>query len=66
VVALWRSQRGYTALIRAAANGHTECVELLVNAGADTEAIDNVRMSHFCNFFEYLGLSKVFGIVKIV
>jgi hypothetical protein len=37
------SQTGSTALIWAAANGHTECVRLLIDAGADTEAQIAVR-----------------------
>jgi hypothetical protein len=37
------SQGGYSALIFSAANGHTDCVRLLIDAGADTEARNNVR-----------------------
>ena len=36
-------QAGKTALIWAAARGHTECVDLLVNAGADVFVETNVR-----------------------
>ena len=38
-----QSQFGWTALIWAAANGHVDCVRLLIDAGADTDASDNVR-----------------------
>ena len=38
------NQRGYTALIRAAANGHTDCVALLVEAESDKEAKEHVRI----------------------
>ena len=36
-------QQGYTALIFAAARGHTECVRLLIDAGADKDTRDSVR-----------------------
>jgi hypothetical protein len=41
------SQSGCTALIRAATNGHAACVRLIINAGADEEAKDNVRVAPF-------------------
>jgi ankyrin repeat protein len=34
------------ALTSAAQNGHLEVVELLVQAGADTEKVDEVTMLH--------------------
>ena len=37
------SQFAYTALICAAACGRTECVRLLIDAGADKNAANNVR-----------------------
>ncbi len=37
------SQDGYTALIWAAQCGHTDCVRLLVEAGADKQAMTTVR-----------------------
>ena len=37
------SQDGWTALIQASVNGHTDCARLLIEAGADKEAKDNVR-----------------------
>ena len=37
------SQRGRTALISATLEGHTECVCLLVNGGANMEIEDEVR-----------------------
>jgi hypothetical protein len=37
------SQSGDTALIRAAEGGHTDCVRLLVEAGADMNILNNVR-----------------------
>ena len=47
------AQKGGTALIRAAAEGRTECVRLLVDAGADTDTQDVVRVGlgvimHLC------------------
>jgi ankyrin repeat protein len=36
-------RRGFTALICAARCGHVECVELLLEAGANARALDNVR-----------------------
>ncbi len=35
-------QSGWTALIRAAMNGHVNVVQYLVKAGANLEAVDNV------------------------
>ena len=40
---LMRTQDGRTALICAALKGHTDCVRLLLDAGADTNATDRVR-----------------------
>ena len=37
------SQSGWTALIRAAENGHADCARLLLDAGADAKVKDNVR-----------------------
>jgi hypothetical protein len=42
-------QLGWSALIWAACNGHAECVRLLIDAGADTEATDEVHLP--CNAF---------------
>ena len=39
------AQDGLTALMRAAANGHAECMRLLLDAGTDKEAKNNVRFS---------------------
>ena len=36
-------QGGLTALMCAAEDGHTDCVRLLLRAGADKEAKSNVR-----------------------
>jgi ankyrin repeat protein len=38
------AQDGSTVLIWAAANGHTDCVRLLIDAGADKEARNHVRV----------------------
>ncbi len=57
------AQFGNTALIRAAGNSHADCVRLLLDAGADKEAIDNVSVDaisrvvteigpHTCIFFD--------------
>ncbi len=40
------AQFGDTALIDAAACGHADCVRLLLDAGADTEVKDKVRVLH--------------------
>ena len=40
-------QEGETALIWSSENGHTECVRLLVEASANTEAKENVRDTIF-------------------
>ena len=37
-------QSGSTPLINAAGNGHTECVALLIEKGANKEAADDVSM----------------------
>ena len=37
------TQDGWTALICAADQGRADCVRLLIDAGADKEAADNVR-----------------------
>jgi hypothetical protein len=37
------SQSEWTALMNSAFGGHVECVQLLINAGAEKEASDNVR-----------------------
>ena len=39
------AQDGDTALNEAARNGHADCARLLLNAGADKEAKNNVRSS---------------------
>ena len=36
-------QGGYTALMRAATQGHADCTRLLIDAGADKDATSNVR-----------------------
>ncbi len=38
------SQTGWTALMRAAARGHADCARLLIDAGADKDARNNVRV----------------------
>jgi hypothetical protein len=40
-------QEGYTALVFAAKKGHTDCVSLLLQNGADKEAVDIVRNSSY-------------------
>ncbi len=39
-------QRGYTGLHRAALNGHTDCLRLLMEAGANKDASDQVCVQH--------------------
>ena len=38
-----QTQKGRTALLHSALNGESDCVRLLVEAGADKEAKDSVR-----------------------
>jgi hypothetical protein len=51
------SQDGSTALMRAVDDGHAECVRLLIDAGADKDAMNMVRVSrcslsfHICFLF---------------
>lgn len=53
-------RRGFNALICAARYGHVECVRLLLEAGADVGALDNVRVNIFCADFE--ACFVVFGV----
>ncbi len=46
---LFQIQDGCTALIWAASNGHTDCVRLLVEGGADKDANSSVR--HWAHLF---------------
>ena len=51
-----RTQGGCTALIRAAAGGHTDCVRVLIDANVDKEASDSVRHTIIftsCFLFEH-------------
>ena len=49
--AVWTHiQGGNTALMCAAANGHADCVRLLVDAGASKDANGHVRFSFFLIF----------------
>jgi hypothetical protein len=58
------SQYEMTALMRAAENGHADCLRLLIDAGADKEARNNVRRRSllccgaflFCFSFPYCWL----------
>ena len=50
------AQVGWTALIRAAANGHADCARLLLDAGAVKSAADVVRAS--AGFGRVCGLSS--------
>jgi ankyrin repeat protein len=40
----WATQDGFTALFFAIINAHADCVRLLLEAGADKEAKDTVRV----------------------
>ncbi len=53
---LWRhvgihahAQIGMTALMNSASGGHVDCMRVLLDAGADKEAKDNVRFVFVCN-----------------
>ena len=37
-----------TAMMMAAANGRIDCLRALVDAGADKDAIESVRVGRFC------------------
>jgi ankyrin repeat protein len=37
----------YTPLIHAAENGHADCVRVLLDAGADKDAVNEVRCGRF-------------------
>ena len=43
-------QGGYTALIYSAMYGHSECVRLLVESGANKEAKTDVRIAYSVSF----------------
>ncbi len=45
-----RAQNGNTALIWAGYKGHKECARLLLDAGADKNAKNNVRALVLCDF----------------
>ena len=57
------SQDEFTALIQAAGNGRAECARLLIDAGADKEARDRVRVGRcfagmlFCFNFQFTDVS---------
>jgi hypothetical protein len=55
LVAINRNQDGRTALVIAAENGHTNCVRMLLESGAELEASSNVRKS---NAFDYQNAVK--------
>ncbi len=42
------TQFGYTSLIHAAEGGFTECVRMLLDAGANKEAVSDVRVASVC------------------
>ncbi len=43
-----QTQRGYTALIWAAHNNHSDCLIVLVESGADKDTKDSVRRIEAC------------------
>jgi hypothetical protein len=49
--------RGFTALMGAARNGHTDCVRLLVDGGADKKLKDEVRNMRWFPFCSKLIIS---------
>ncbi len=49
---LCMAQYGWTALMWAADQGHADCARLLLDAGADTETRDDVRLL-FCAIFYF-------------
>jgi hypothetical protein len=51
VLRILQAKEGCNALMCAAENGHTDCVRVLVDGGADMGAIANVRMKSNYQFF---------------
>ena len=50
-----KSQGGWTALLNAALHGHADCLKLLIDAGANKDAKDNVRDGHcFAGLFSVI------------
>ena len=47
----WSMQTGHTALTLAAKEGHTECVRLLLESGADKDAAPTVRVRNASGLF---------------
>lgn len=51
-----QDENGFTALIKACANGHTRCRDILIKAGADTKIIDINGKNfedHYDDFLDY-------------
>ncbi len=51
------AQSGLTAVMYAAAHGHLDCARLLLDAGADKNAKDNVRIGSLRDVF----CARMFG-----
>ncbi len=60
-----RAQYGRTALIYAAMEGHADCARLLLDAGADKNAANNVRASAGCGW-AVREMSGVFSFLRFV
>ena len=56
------SQDRATALMRAAVHGHTDCAQLLIDAGADKEAKNNV---HHLSLHLGLWMSQLFALLSL-
>ena len=48
VVSISTMQDGGTALMKAAQYGYSACVDIIIKAGADVNAKDEVRTGHTC------------------
>ena len=64
VLLLGQSER--TALQLAAANGHSDTMTLLIEAGADKEAADKVNLRHKWQFFSSQAHSLVKGGLMLI
>lgn len=58
-----RAQNEWTALTFSAWNGHTECARLLLDAGADMETQDSVRIHDVALSAECVGPKQLIDVL---